>query len=99
MMVYFAINIFCFIGIGFLLGCQFVRYIEYISNTNKPSYIKYILNFIIRFLFMFILIYIISIISVNIDKTFIKESIPIVVSIFSTLFTVIVMRRNSRLDN
>ena len=99
MMFYFIINFFCFIGIGFLLGYQFVRYIEYTSNTNKPSYIKYMINFILRFLLIFVLIYIIAIIGVNIENTIINEIIPIVVLIFSILFTVLVMRRNRHLNN
>jgi len=98
MMFYFIINFFCFIGIGFLLGYQFVRYIEYTSNTNKPPYIKYMINFFLRFLLMFVLIYIIAIIGGNIEKTVINEIIPIVVIIFSALFTGIVMRRKSRLN-
>lgn len=60
-MGYLLINFCCFIGLGFLVGDQFVRHIEYTTSKNKPSYKKYMINFIIHFLLMFGFIYIIAI--------------------------------------
>ena len=94
-MLYFLINFLCFIGIGFVLGYQFVRYIEYTSKTNKPSHIKYMVSFILRLLLIFVFIYIIAVIGVNIEKTVINEIIPIVSLVFSTLFTAIVMLKHN----
>ena len=94
-MLYFLINFLCFIGIGFVLGYQFVRYIEYTSKTNKPSYIKYRVSFILRFFLIFVFIYVIAVIGVNIENTIINEIIPIVSLVFSTLFTAIVMLKNN----
>ena len=90
-MLYFFINLFCFIGLGLLVAGQFVRYIEYSKNRNKPSYKKYMVNFILRFLLVFGLIYIMAITEGEETECWVLSLLPLISAVLTIVLTVKVL--------
>jgi len=96
-MSYLLIKFCCFIGLGFLVGDQFVRYIEHITSKTKPSYIKYMIGFTLHLLLAFSLIYIMAITQeFQEERHWVISLLPIVFSVLTSVLTVKILYKRKK---
>lgn len=89
-LAYMALDLFCFVGLGILLGSLFLHYLAYATHTELYSY-KQLLITIIS---MFVLIWLSSNIDGGWNRNLVTEFVPLFVLVLTTVVYVVCKRRS-----
>ena len=86
-MLYITIDFICFFVLGFLLGLQYVHYVEHTTKGTKYSYIRYFGTISL----IFVVVLIISKVSPDSDKGILGEIVPFLGGILGTILTIMIL--------